>query len=222
MTKKNDNIYYPYTPRLQWKVKILLLSLTLAVLYLLGCSYCNTRDNKKNDLVYTSGMLTVDKQTVMPNPPFGKHGGKKKDSKPVLELIINKKNSNERINETLRRFKIFTIDKSSNTLFYKVYPGNTVSQLSRAFGISQAELREIAGGHKLYAYQKIKIPISKIKPFNIYRVKKGDTLMGLAKKFNAYRDSISVINHIWKPSGLKAGRHILVLLNRSKPDQNKF
>ena len=51
-------------------------------------------------------------------------------------------------------------------------------------------------------------------------MKKGDTLMGLAKKFNAYRDSISVINHIWKPSELKAGHHILVLLNRRNPDQN--
>lgn len=218
MTKKNDDIYYPYTPRLPWKVKILLLFLTLAVVYLLGCSYCNTRDNKETELTYKQGMVTFNKHNVMPNPPFEKHDKKDTDSKPVLKLITNQKNTNE----TRRRFKIFTIDNSNNTLFYKIYPGNTVSQLSHAFGISQAELREINGGHKLYAYQWIKIPTSKIKPFNIYRVKKGDTLMGLAKKFKACRDSISVINHIWKPSELKAGHHILVLSNRRNPGQNKF
>ncbi|MCP5107733.1 MAG: LysM peptidoglycan-binding domain-containing protein [bacterium] len=76
--------------------------------------------------------------------------------------------------------------------------------------------RGYAGGSRLYAYRRILIPLSKIEPYRVYRVKKGDTLIGLAGRFNTRRDSISVLNHIWTPSGLRAGRRILVLLDRIK------
>lgn len=99
-------------------------------------------------------------------------------------------------------------------MYYRIYPGNTFYQLSKAFNISIKDFQKYAGTRQLNAYQWIAIPFSGIEPFEIYRVKKGDTLIGIARQFKASIGSIVVINHIWHPEKLKAGSYILVLSNR--------
>jgi LysM repeat protein len=66
------------------------------------------------------------------------------------------------------------------------------------------------------SYQWIAIPFSGIEPFEVYRVKKGDTLIDIARQFKASIGSIVVINHIWQPANLKAGSYILILSNRKE------
>jgi len=214
---KKDDIYYPYKPRLQWKVRLLLAFLSLSIIYLMVNQFYKAGNHEKNNLWRANS-----KTSKNVNKDISARIVKSKIIKGASSFHSLKKrvNKNRLTNYTLmpkmKGDRIFHINAGENTLFYKIYPGNTVFQLSRAFHIPVKNFKKYVGSHRLYAYQWIGIPISKIEPYEIYRVKKGDTLIGLAKKFMTYRDSISVINHIWQPSGLKAGSYILVLKNLRK------
>lgn len=213
MTMKTSDISYPYRPRLRWKVKVLLAVLTLAVVYLMYSHVFFPGIAANESKPYDGNPLRIAQNRI--------DGFPQSNQGEILDLIAGKKAVpvvSNRIPSPEKTVSngIFSIDKGKNSLFYRIYPGNTVSQLSRAFGMAVEEFKGYTGDSRLYAYRWIKIPLSKIEPYRVYRVKKGDTLIDLAGRFKTGRDSISVLNHIWTPSGLRVGSRILVLLDRVK------
>lgn len=216
MTLKTSDISYPYRPRLQPKVKVLLVVLTLAVVYLMYSHVFIPGIAANESKPYGGNPLRIAQNRI--------NGFPQSNQGEILDLIAGKKAEPVVSNGIPSPEKnpravfngIFSIDKGKNSLFYRIYPGNTVSQLSRAFGMPVEEFKGYTGDSRLYAYRWINIPLSKIEPYLVYRVKKGDTLIDIAGRFKTGRDSISVLNHIWTPSGLRTGSRILVLLDRVK------
>ena len=100
--------------------------------------------------------------------------------------------------------KIKSQQSSNNYILYKVKKGDTLIKIAKRFRISVSELKRINNlkDSKLYAGQVIKIPIpqkivrAKRVSYKYYRVKKGDTLIGIAKKFNISVSELRRINGI--------------------------
>jgi hypothetical protein len=210
---KKNKIYYPYKPWIGWKIITILAIILLTAIYLLLNQHCKTDKNKNNK----------------PLEPILKISETVKMEKDLSEIIVlddtNRGPSandlqNVQVEESpgLERKNggIFYTDKKQNRLYYRIYPGNTFYQLSKAFNIPIKDFQKYTGTRQLNAYQWIVIPFSDIGPFEIYRVKKGDTLIGIARQFKASIGSIVVINHIWQPANLKAGSYILVISNRKE------
>lgn len=102
-------------------------------------------------------------------------------------------------------------------LYIQVYPGNNVSQLERALFLKKRELYKYNSAkrlRRLKAYTWLKVPLSRIRPFMIYKFKRGDTITSLSKQFHTTRYSIMVLNHTWSDKSIKPGYLALILKER--------
>ena len=106
-------------------------------------------------------------------------------------------------------------DNDCNDINYVVKKGDTLIGIAKKYGLNYmvlAEYNNIKNPNLIYPNQIIKIPICDIKP-DTYVVKKGDTLIGIAKKYNMnwktlYEKNKGIIGN--NPNLIKPGQ-ILVL-----------
>jgi LysM repeat protein len=100
---------------------------------------------------------------------------------------------------------------------HRVEPGNTLWGLQQMYGVKVedivAENPELSSG--LRADSDVLIPIqgdvvAEQKPNSKYKVRKGETLYGLSRKFNTTVDELITLNPSLEHEGLKKGEWIIV------------
>ncbi len=98
-------------------------------------------------------------------------------------------------------FFILTVSASA-TNYYTVKRGDTLEKIARKFGVSVSELKRLnrIRGSTIYVGQKLKIPSEtkslKREHYLIYRVKRGDSLGKIAKRFGTTVYKIKKLNRI--------------------------
>ncbi len=118
------------------------------------------------------------------------------------------------------------IPEKKRYIIYRVKPGDTLSEIAQKFGVSIKEIvraNNLKRPYRLKVGQKLRIPKKvskrkkeKIKAYRIYRVKKGDSLIKIAKKFGVSTKEIIKANNLRKPYRLKAGQKIKIPIKYSK------
>lgn len=103
--------------------------------------------------------------------------------------------------------------------YYKVQKGDTLFSIAFLNGIDYRSLALInnldARNCVLYPGQKLIVRMGEIDQRNVYRVKQGDTMYSLSRKFGIPIDTLANNNHISKPYTLNAGQ--LLVINPGKP-----
>ena len=95
--------------------------------------------------------------------------------------------------------------------FHVVAEGEALARIAKREGISLDELLRLNGldkKKKLQPGQKLKLPPAK--PKKVHRVKKGDTLLGIAKRYGVSVDAIRRDNGLKKSSVLRAGADLTI------------
>jgi len=104
---------------------------------------------------------------------------------------------------------LYSLSLSVSASTIKVKKGDTLSSIAKSNDISLRELmdlNEIYDASKIKVGQTIKLPDhSAKKKQSIYLIKKGDTLLKIAKKYNLTTESILKINKIDNPDNLFPG-----------------
>ena len=111
--------------------------------------------------------------------------------------------------------------KFTGYIKYKVKRGDTLSEIAQKFGVSVKEiarLNHLKKPYRLRAGQILKIPkkysktakSSKIEAYRIYRVRKGDSLIKIAKKFGVSTKDIIKANNLKRPYHLRAGQRLKI------------
>ncbi|WP_461829997.1 LysM peptidoglycan-binding domain-containing protein [Aquifex sp.] len=128
--------------------------------------------------------------------------------RPGMKLCISRKKRKSR--------RVY----SSDYILYKVRKGDTLIKIAKKFRVSVSEIKRANNlkSSRLYAGQVIKIPIPKeiVKErrktrvkYKIYRVKRGDTLIGIAKKFNVSVSELKRVNRL-KGSRIYVGQKLKI------------
>jgi murein DD-endopeptidase MepM/ murein hydrolase activator NlpD len=136
-------------------------------------------------------------------------------------------------------------------VIYKVKRGDSLLKISRKFHVSIRKIRKVNGirGNTIYVGQKLRIPLpvkriqhskkrkrpefvpkglTKVPIYKYYRVRKGDSVLKIAKKFHVSGRSIIRINHLRRPYILRPGQKLKILvgykdvLKLNRPLQFKF
>jgi len=100
-----------------------------------------------------------------------------------------------------------------NTNYYKVKSGDTLWSIARNYGITVNELKEANNltSNSLSVGQLLYIPVkeTEIVESEVYTVKSGDTLYGIAKKYNLTVDELKQLNNL-KSNALSIGQKLVV------------
>ena len=95
---------------------------------------------------------------------------------------------------------------------YIVKKGDTLSEIADMYGTTYQELaryNNIENPNLIYPGQEIRIPTS-INNQEIYIVKPGDTLSGIAEKYNTTYQHLAKINNIENPNLIYPGQKIII------------
>lgn len=95
-------------------------------------------------------------------------------------------------------------EKKAETTYHTVKKGDTVSSVSRAYGISAAELKDMNNIRKNRLRAGQKLLVKRIGP-RTYTVKKGDTIGKIAQKLGMDGDELMTLNEM-DSSALKTGQ----------------
>ncbi|WP_443944955.1 transglycosylase SLT domain-containing protein [Pedobacter sp. AW1-32] len=108
----------------------------------------------------------------------------------------------------LRRMKVITVKApaASNTVYHKVSSGQTLGAIANKYGVEVQDLKvwnslkgnSIVPGQKLKVLRKGSLPTKTLETYLSYKVKVGDTLSGIAEKFNG-----ATVQRIKSDNGLK-------------------
>ncbi len=121
-------------------------------------------------------------------------------SEPVAPVKTSQKNKKIAIPSVEKK-----IDKDTYTGSYRVRNGDTVSQIAEKFNIKTADLKKANGlrSNNIRVGQKLSVPrttsnlITKSsRKDQVYTVRKGDTLTGIAKKFNVKTTTLKKYNKL--------------------------
>ena len=82
--------------------------------------------------------------------------------------------------------------------YYTVVSGDTLWNIARRFNTTVSDLKDINGltNSLLSIGQTLKIPTEEIKTYNIYTVKKGDTLYNIAKNYDTTVNELLQLNNL--------------------------
>ncbi len=195
----------------------LFLVSTLFISFLITTAFggeCKYYKVKKGDSLWSIAKkhgLSV-KQVKRANPSVGKF------LKPGQRLCIPvaKKSSTA---------KAKTKKKSYTLTTYRVKKGDTLISIAKRFGISYKELKRINGlkSSSIRVGQKLKVPKryikkekpKKLKKFKVYRVKRGDSLQKIAKKFGVKVRDIKRANGL-KGNLIRVGQRLKIPVKSSK------
>ncbi len=101
--------------------------------------------------------------------------------------------------------------RAAQPRFHVVEEGDALLRIAKSEGISLDELlrlNDLDKKKKLQPGQKLKLPPAK--PKKIHQVKKGDTLIGIAKRYGVSVDAIRRDNGLKKNSVLRAGTELTI------------
>ena len=102
------------------------------------------------------------------------------------------------------------------TTYYRVKRGDTLGKIAHKFHVSVSQIKKANGirGSRIYVGQKLKIPTKTTKTFQrlhyiTYRVKRGDSLGKIAKRFGTSVGKIKEVNHL-KSSKIFVGQRLKI------------
>ena len=156
-----------------------------------------------------------------------------------------------------RRPNTRTQHSHTKYIIYRVKRGDSLGKIAKKFGIPVSEIKRInkIKGHIIYVGQKLRIPIkensefssrrenvntrtgktvfvpnglTKVPVYKYYRVRSGDSVIKIAKKFHVSPRSIIRINRLRRPYILRPGQKLKILvgyrdvLKLNRPIQFKF
>ncbi len=125
---------------------------------------------------------------------------------------------------------LFFITYSANaTIYYKVKKGDSLSKIAKKFGLSVNQIKRAnrIKSSKIYVGQRLKIPANRIhtvrttKKYIIYRVKRGDFLGKIAKKFRVTVAEIKRVNGL-KKSTIYPGQRLKIPVKGSIKSKNRI
>ncbi len=148
---------------------------------------------------------------------------------PGQRLVIPTKSKRERKSKT--KVKLIT---------YRVKRGDTLGKIAKRFGTTVRELKRInrLGGSKVFVGQRLKVPVKvkvrevkkergappstssqfvssglpKVPIYKYYRVRRGDSVIKIAKKFKVSPRSIIRLNNLRRPYALRPGQRLKILV----------
>ncbi|RUM31500.1 MAG: hypothetical protein DSY42_02605, partial [Aquifex sp.] len=147
------------------------------------------------------------------------HIRKKKFLKPGQKICIGKLKKKK--NKVQRKF-----------IVYKVKKGDSLIKIAKKFGVKVSDIKKLnrLKSNRIYVGQTLKIPIvskrekqiaksdlkkSKRKSFITYRVKRGDTLIKIAKRFKVSLKDLKKINNL-KSDKLYVGQKLKIPVKGSR------
>lgn len=94
--------------------------------------------------------------------------------------------------------KISQVQETPNTTTYTVQSGDTLYKIADRYNTTVSEIMKLNGliSNLLSIGQKLKIPSTSSNNENIYIVKNGDTLYGIASKYNVSVNDLKQLNNI--------------------------
>ncbi|MEO2069218.1 MAG: LysM peptidoglycan-binding domain-containing protein [Desulfurobacteriaceae bacterium] len=104
-------------------------------------------------------------------------------------------------------------------VIYKVRKGDNLSKIAKRFGVSVRDLIRANDLKKPYIIrvgQRLKIPTKERKAFVLYEVKKGDSILKIAKRFGVSVDEIIKVNNLKKPYIIRVGQKLKVPVKSTK------
>lgn len=145
------------------------------------------------------------------NKPFGMWQYTSKGKLPGINTNVDKDISYKDYPTIIKENNLNNYNDNCNDINYVVKKGDTLIGIAKKYGLNYkvlAEYNNINNPNLIYPNQIIKIPICDIKP-DTYVVKKGDTLISIAKKYNLnwkkiYQKNKDVIGN--NPNLIKPGQ----------------
>jgi len=118
---------------------------------------------------------------------------------------------------------------------YTVVSGDTIFSIARKYKVSIGDIYKInklKPGTVIYPGDKLKIPLTgyaqsakeavKKNKKTVYKIKKGDTLYSIARKFNMKLDDLLKLNKITKKTTLKPGKELTVYAPKKIIEKRKL
>lgn len=126
-----------------------------------------------------------------------------------LKRINNLSTNNLTIGQVLKINE--NVDTDSNLNYYTVKSGDSLYKIANTFNTTVDELKRInnLSGNLLSIGQKLIIPSSSTSNYQIYTVKKGDTLYNIARDYNTTVSAIQNLNNL-SSSSLSIGQKLLI------------
>lgn len=96
---------------------------------------------------------------------------------------------------------------------YLIKQDDTLSSIAKRFNINEKtllELNNIPFPDMIRAGKEIIVPINKEKYFEYYTIKKGDTLYGIARKYNINPELLSLLNGLNNTDYIYPNQEILI------------
>jgi LysM repeat protein len=123
--------------------------------------------------------------------------------------------------------------RNSSYIIYKVKRGDSLKKIANRFGTSVSEIKRLnkLKGSTIYVGQKLKVPVksarkkncgskvkfsssglTKVPVYKYYKVKRGDSILRIAKKFGVSPRVIIRENHLKKPYIIRPGQKLKILV----------
>lgn len=102
---------------------------------------------------------------------------------------------------------------SGSTGKYKVRSGDTLWDIARKFGTTTSQLRKLNGlgrSSRIYPGQVLAVSSSGSPDYIVYRVRRGDTLSGIARRYRTSISRILAANGLTDPDDLKIGDRLKI------------
>lgn len=104
-------------------------------------------------------------------------------------------------------------NQEANVVAYTVKYGDTLSKIARRYGTTVnaiVQLNNIQNPNLIYAGNTLKIPTGNNGNRIEYKVKRGDTLSGIAKKYGTTVNAIVQLNNISNPNLIYSGQMLII------------
>ncbi|WP_297454408.1 LysM peptidoglycan-binding domain-containing protein [Persephonella sp.] len=111
------------------------------------------------------------------------------------------------------------INLAASALTYKVKPGDSLIKIAHKYGVPVKEIikaNHLKKPYKIYIGQKLIIPVKKETKHKknikiiIHKVKRGESLIKIAKKYHVYTKDIIELNNLKKPYRLYVGQKLKI------------